>query len=198
MMKKIRLLLWMLALGVSSVALLRDVAWSEDPATAVMMCVRVAAGVAALYLLAATVLAVRLPRLAPSFVRQLVATAIGTGLALTPMIASAAPASPPPGVEAPVLRRLPDAPTPSRDPALAHVPVSGTENEMGDAATVTVVAGDSLWSIAEHTLAERLGRAPSDAEIVPYWERLIDANRALLTEAGPDLIFPQQVFVLPS
>lgn len=63
----------------------------------------------------------------------------------------------------------------------------------------TVKPGECFWSIAEDVLAARLGRAPSDAEIVPYWQRLIEANRQeLVHRANPDLIFPAQVFVVPA
>ena len=58
--------------------------------------------------------------------------------------------------------------------------------------------GECFWSIAESVLSERWGRAPSDAEIVPYWRRLIEANRLELADrTDPDLIFPGQVFVVP-
>ena len=62
----------------------------------------------------------------------------------------------------------------------------------------TVEPGECFWSIAESVLAERLGRAPSDAEIVPYWLRLIEVNRGELVHRGdPDLILPGQVFTIP-
>jgi nucleoid-associated protein YgaU len=63
----------------------------------------------------------------------------------------------------------------------------------------TVRPGECFWTIAEDVLAERLGRAPTDAEIVPYWRRLIEANRSELAHRdNPDLIFPAQVFVVPA
>lgn len=62
----------------------------------------------------------------------------------------------------------------------------------------TVVPGECFWSIAEDVLAAAWGRAPSDAEIVPYWRVLIEANRATLADpANEDLIFPGQVFTVP-
>jgi len=43
------------------------------------------------------------------------------------------------------------------------------------------------------------GALPTDAEIVPYWRRLIEANRSELAHRdNPDLIFPAQVFVVPA
>ena len=63
----------------------------------------------------------------------------------------------------------------------------------------TVKPGECFWSIAEEVLADRWGRSPSDAEIVPYWQRLIAANRHELAHRdNPDLIFPAQVFVVPA
>jgi nucleoid-associated protein YgaU len=63
----------------------------------------------------------------------------------------------------------------------------------------TVKPGECFWTIAERVLSDHAGRAPSDAEIVPYWRRLIDANRLELAQRdNPDLIFPGQVFVVPA
>jgi hypothetical protein len=61
-----------------------------------------------------------------------------------------------------------------------------------------VQPGDHLWSIAESHLGDALGRIPTDAEIAPYWRRLIEHNRLRLADPDePDLIFPGQVFELP-
>src|SRR5687768_17429000 len=103
-MAKLRLVMWVVATGVAAVVLLGGVQWSHDPAAAVMAVVRATAGVLAAYLCAATVLAVPLPRLAPRFVRRMVAGAVGTGLLVAPLAASAEPRPRPP-TEAPVLRR---------------------------------------------------------------------------------------------
>lgn len=63
----------------------------------------------------------------------------------------------------------------------------------------TVRPGECFWTIAEEVLAGAWGRPPSDAEVVPYWRRLIEANRHLLADpANPDLIFPGQVFAVPA
>lgn len=189
---KLRLLVWTAVLAVAVVLLLHGGTWSaEDPATVVMAVIRVAAGLLALWLLLATIVSLVTAltwhrAIGPVFVRRLVAAAVGGGLLVAPMTASAS-TSTPPGVEAPVLRRVPDTTPPSQTPA------PGTA-----ASTVTVVPGDHLWAIAERTLATRLGRAPSDAEIAPYWQRLIDANRDRLAIGDPDLIFAGQVFRLPS
>ncbi len=62
----------------------------------------------------------------------------------------------------------------------------------------TVQPGDCFWTIADDVLQRAWGRAPTDAEIVPYWQRLIEANRSELADpANPHLIFPDQVFTVP-
>lgn len=66
-------------------------------------------------------------------------------------------------------------------------------------ATWTVRPGECFWSIADDVLARAWGRVPSDAEIVPYWRTLIEANRhALADRSNADLIFPGQVFTVPA
>ena len=68
------------------------------------------------------------------------------------------------------------------------------------AATTTwaVRPGDDLWSIAESVVTKRLGRAASDAEIGPYWLKLIATNRSRLPDPGnPSLIFAGELMALP-
>jgi nucleoid-associated protein YgaU len=60
-----------------------------------------------------------------------------------------------------------------------------------------VVPGDNLWRIAATRLAAALGREPSDAEIAPYWQRVIAANRTTLRSGDPDLVFPGELVALP-
>jgi hypothetical protein len=82
------------------------------------------------------------------------------------------------------------APTPETPPSTAPVPVGETTE---------VRTGDSFWSLAEEHLEDVWGRRNlSDAEIVPFWRTLIDANRAELTDPGnPDLLLPGQRLVVP-
>ncbi len=92
------------------------------------------------------------------------------------------------------MRRLPAtgdaAEAPSTPAVTAGAPVDGR---------YTVVSGDCFWTIADDVLHRSWGRAPTDAEIVPYWLRLIEANRAELADPkNADLIFPGQVFTVPS
>src|SRR5438309_2307363 len=63
---------------------------------------------------------------------------------------------------------------------------------------VGVLPGECFWTIAEAVLAGRRGAPAGDADLVPYWLRLIAANRDRLVDRdNPDLIFPGQVFVVP-
>ena len=67
------------------------------------------------------------------------------------------------------------------------------------APTWAVSADESFWTIAADVLHGELGRAPTDAEIDPYWRRLIEHNRdRLIDPANPDLIHPGQVFETPT
>ncbi len=62
----------------------------------------------------------------------------------------------------------------------------------------SVRPGECFWTIADDVLARAWGRAPTDAEIVPYWRTLIEANRHLLADrSNADLIYPGQLFTLP-
>jgi nucleoid-associated protein YgaU/DNA-binding SARP family transcriptional activator len=64
---------------------------------------------------------------------------------------------------------------------------------------LTVEPGDNLWTIAEAQVADHLGRAPTNAEIHPYWRQLIAANDTRYVQPGnPDLILPGQRLVAPA
>ena len=66
-------------------------------------------------------------------------------------------------------------------------------------ATWEVEQGEHFWGVAEATLAESWGRAPTEAEVVPYWQQVVEANRdGLLPPGDPDLIHPGQRFVVPA
>lgn len=95
----------------------------------------------------------------------------------------AAPATPPQSPPAPA--------PPSAVPAVAPA-------ARAPSATWIVQPGECFWSIADGVLADAWGRRPAAAEVVPYWRRLIEANRSALADpANPDLIFPGQVFTVP-
>lgn len=98
--------------------------------------------------------------------------------------------SPPPAAESITMRRLPPA---DQAPAPAQAP------DPDPAASVwTVRPGECFWSMADQVLHRAWGRAPTEQEIVPYWRKLIAANRnALADPANPDLVFPGQSFTIP-
>jgi hypothetical protein len=78
-------------------------------------------------------------------------------------------------------------------------PEATTDPASAAPATITVAPGDSFWSIAAGELADSLGAPASDREVVPYWRRLIEANRSRLVDHGnPDLLYPGQELVLPA
>lgn len=63
-----------------------------------------------------------------------------------------------------------------------------------------VVPGDNLWGIAAAHLAQARGIVESelsDAEIHPYWTRIIAMNRDSLRSGDPNLIYPGEVIQLP-
>lgn len=61
-----------------------------------------------------------------------------------------------------------------------------------------VRSGEHFRSIAEAALREALGRAPTEAELVPFWRTLVDQNRGVLADPeNPELLFPGQVLVVP-
>ena len=126
-------------------------------------------------------------------VRHVVNRALGLALAAS-FVAPASPVAavgPPPTAvtapaisDAPVMRLLEDAPATTAAPPAPPV-----------ADTYVVVSGDCLWGVASDVLKQRLGRAPSDHEIVPYWRSLIEANAD--TFPDPNLIFAGQIVRLP-
>lgn len=90
--------------------------------------------------------------------------------------------------------------------AAAPAPVVVSEIPPAVAPTPTVagswtVAGeDNLWAATVAILAHAKGVPPEEirtAEIVPYWEALIEANIAHLASGDPDLIFTGEVLTLP-
>ena len=96
----------------------------------------------------------------------------------TPSGAAAAPAAPADGV-------TPTRSTPGGPPAAAG-------------RSWTVAPGDHFWAVAEGVLADAWGRAPTDAEVDPYWRAMVQANVDVLRDPGnPDLLFQGQVIDVP-
>lgn len=209
-------------------------AWGEwlattDPLQAVFALGRLAVLGTAWYLLGVTVLAAvaRVLRwgrllqvadlLAVPWVRRLLQSALGLGLATAALTSVPGPsqgggmaqavASVPgsatttmqlvtaPGAEHAALRFVG---ADGVERAVLRMAEPGADGEQAEPARWQVRAGDHLWGIAEAVLAEAWARAPSDAQVVPYWQALIERNRdALVDPANPDLIYPGQEFELP-
>ena len=90
-------------------------------------------------------------------------------------------------------RWKPSAPVVDPAPLTAH-PVRSARQQPASAAPVTVVAGDSLWSIA----ARGLGGSPaSDVDVALEWPRWYQANRAVVGD-NPGVLLPGQVLRPPS
>ena len=202
----------------------RWAAWLDgrDPLVAAFSLLRLAALGGLWYLAAVTVVGAGLraagarrlvrvtDRLTIGPVRRMLAGSVSLGLAASGVVAVAAPAM-----------RLPAAVAQTSTTSTTSVPpATVTMHRLGPAdplpvppvpevteistpapapASWTVKPGECFWTIAEEVLATQLGRHPTDAEIVPYWQRLIEANRSELAHRdNPDLIFPSQTFVIPA
>lgn len=108
------------------------------------------------------------------------------------------PVSTGPVTTSPVLAGLGTA-TPSSSPKAAGTTLQAAGTPDRTAKQWTVRAGDDFWSIASTVLNSRLGRSATDAEIEAYSKVLVSANLTRLAHPSePQLIFPGQVFVLPS
>ncbi|MDQ6726554.1 MAG: hypothetical protein M3066_10375 [Actinomycetota bacterium] len=151
-------------------------------------------------------------------VRRMLAGTVSLGLAASGLVGVIGPAArlpmafaqsaPPQAATAPpgtvTMHQLsptdpsPAPPVTSTPPATSNAPKAGPAAD-SSAGPWTVAPGQCFWSIAEAVLTTHLGRSPTEAEIVPYWERLIDANRSELAHRdNADLIFPGQIFAVPA
>ena len=89
---------------------------------------------------------------------------------------------------------------PTADAAPTMVPENGGRRCVDSVGrrVVVVEKGDHFWGIADEALTEAWGRAPTDAELAPYWADVVAANEERLLPPGdPNLIYPDQTFVLP-
>ena len=188
----------------------------RDPVLASFALARVGALVALWYLVVVTAVGTLLrvagaarmasvaDRITVAPVRRILAGTISLGLASSGVLAIAVPAARLPVAAA--AQSTTTTPTPGVPPGTVTMhQLTPTESAPNPAETTTpadrwtVEPGQCFWSIAESVLADHLGRAPGDAEILPYWRRLIEANRSELAHRdNPDLIFPGQVFAVPA
>jgi hypothetical protein len=108
---------------------------------------------------------------------------------------TAPPTTAPPATTPPT--SAPPATTPSPTAPPASVPA--TQPPAPTTNTVTVHMGESFWTIAQSIVQQRIGTAPTNAQIAQYWTQLIDANAHSLPHPGdPDLIYVGQTLVVPS
>jgi nucleoid-associated protein YgaU len=189
---------WLLDYGplVAAFALLRGVALLAAGYAALLGVIGVVAVLAKSSLLAELAVRLTLPSLRP-LVAPVAAFTLTVGSAL-PAGASGGPESAP---RPPVMQVSRDAPSGAGGAPVMHLapPVAAAPPVPPPAAaSYTVGAGDSFWSIAAETVQRATGHAPTDAQVVPYWRVLIEANRdRLLVPGDPDLIYPGQTFTVP-
>ena len=202
-------------------------AWlrARPPIAATMALIRLGVEVAVCYLATITLagvvaravgahaLARLIDRLTVAPVRRLLTGALGAGVVLTTLpgpacVTAPAPQSATPGA-APAstitMQRLPDlsaapaaaAPAPPRPLAPAAPPGDPRPGPVAELVW-RVEPGECFWTKAAAVLTRHYRRAPTDAEVVPYWERLIATNRDRLVDRDDaDRIYPGQVFSLP-
>jgi hypothetical protein len=105
--------------------------------------------------------------------------------------------APPAARPMPTMRRLPKERPPTTTTAATTTTTAAARP--APATTWTVRPGDHFWRIAEEVLTAAWHRAPTDAEITPYWWSLVEHNRAgLANPHNPDLLFPgQEIGILP-
>jgi nucleoid-associated protein YgaU len=197
------LLAWVAFLGCALAGLHASSIPATDGVSVAFAAMRVGALVIGWYLLVVTAvgLVLRALRLGAAIrvadlvtvplVRRLVHRAASVAVAASFLSPAAAHAADRPVDPPPVMRLVEDTPAPADAPAPTPAPAPAPSVE-----TYEVRPGDNLWSVTEHVLAERLGRAPTDAEVVPVWHALIAANVDRVRD--PSLVFAGQVLRLPA
>lgn len=203
---------------------LGDWASARQPVEAAFAVVRVVVVVLGCYLLLVTVLAVvlrlgRAGRLVTAvdvitlpWVRRIVQGAFGVGLVGATLAAVGAASADPSANSSrtfTVAASAPDRPQAGDDPLVRLPDVEPAPPTMrrvdeptavaAPATEVTLAAGDHLWSVAERALTDAWSRAPSEGELAPFWEQLVEANRDRLADpSNPDLVFPGEVVTVPA
>lgn len=109
---------------------------------------------------------------------------------------------PPPATTTTVVIETPAIETPVETPVPVTPAVPTVATPAVPPANETLEAivrdGDNMWKLAEARLRNLTGRSPTDAEIAPYWRRVVESNRDRIRSGDPDLIFPGEVLILPA
>ena len=201
-------LVWLAPPWALPAGLRTDLQAGADPLPAVLHLCALGAWLAVgwLAVAAASAAAARLPgaagrcagalaaRITPAVLRRAVGGGAAVGIALAPTLAPsvASAAGCLPGLDRATVACAPS--TVSRSPE-ARTNRAAAASATAEAATVTVRAGDSLWSIAAAELRAG-GRPASPAAIAARWPAWWAVNRAVVG-AEPDLIHPGNVLSVP-
>ncbi len=141
-------------------------------------------------------------RTVPRAVRRSLEVAVGASLVLGTVGALPASASTTAGGAGAATAVSLDWPTLSSPDAVQQVPTPAATPVTVAAPTATagtpvvVQAGDTLWSLAERSLRDSGGAAPSDAAVATAWPSWWSANREVIGD-DPDLIRPGTRLVAP-
>src|SRR6266498_2539298 len=107
----------------------------------------------------------------------------------------------PPGSTAPPRSTAPETRPPTTTaPPGGNQPSPSPQPPEGPTRSHRVVQGDNLWTISRDHLAAVTNRRSSDLsdhEIATYWLRVIAVNRSSLRSGNPDVIFPDELIMLP-
>jgi hypothetical protein len=129
------------------------------------------------------------------------ATAIPAATAPPTTAAPAATAPPAPAATPAVTAAPPTTVTPAAPATTspAGTPVPGAAPARVATSTWVLQRGESLWSVAESTVAAATGGHPDPEMVGRYWAEVVAANRDRLpVPAEPDYVLPGFVVVLPA
>ncbi len=91
---------------------------------------------------------------------------------------------------------LADSPTEAQVPSAPETPTQSTAST--EAGPHIVSVGENLWSIAKAQLTKNTDTTPTNAEIGPYWARLVEQNRGSLSSGNANLIYPGEMIQIPA
>ncbi len=102
--------------------------------------------------------------------------------------------SPTPAATATATVTATPAPTDTPVPTAALVVVESAAAVSADGRTYIVLSGDHLWKIARAALRNATGTEPGNRSIAAYVAAIVAANEL----RNPDLIYPNETFLLPT